>query len=258
MKGWMSLRTIGLSARIRGGFTLVELLVTVAIIGLLLSFLLPAMRQTIASARSFKCQAAQRSVAFDFQIFADDRLHGSRQNDDEEIPGFFRAETFQNSQYGLDRFWAYGTQNTVSLPDASGRDPMRCPEVRGDISIRRATPCTSGAFSPPERLSFTFNYRLHRPAAGGLPIRLNGRILDQANVPLLWDVDASEAKRRGALAVFSAPAMGVSSGALAGDALWFPGLRHAGAANFAFIDGHVESSAKPLEEASWAWSFQPR
>ncbi|MBX3358947.1 MAG: hypothetical protein KF745_11035 [Phycisphaeraceae bacterium] len=237
---------------------MVEVLFTAAIIAVLLSLLLPAMRQTIASARSLKCQAAQRSVAFDFQIFADDRLHGSRQNDDEEIPGFFRAETFQNSQYGLDRFWAYGTQNVVALPDASGRDPMRCPEVRGEISIRRATPCTAGAFSPADRLSFTFNYRLHRPATGGLPIRLNGRILDQVSVPLLWDVDAVEAKRRGAIAVFSAPAMGATSGALAGNALWFPGLRHAGTANFAFIDGHVESSAMPLDEAGWAWSYQPR
>ncbi len=65
----------------RPAFTLVELLMVVSIIGLLIGILTPAISGAMVRARSFKCQMAQRSVAFDFQIFADLQLHGDRGDD---------------------------------------------------------------------------------------------------------------------------------------------------------------------------------
>lgn len=249
-------------------FTLVELLMVVAIIAVILGVLLPALSGTIASARSFKCQMALRSVAFDFSVFADDQLHGPRGNDELDLPrNSFRLETFQNAQYGLAEFWAYGTLPSVRLPDAQGRDPMRCAAQTGDLVLRRNVPCSQGGVGPPENVSFAFNMRLHvserRALAGATAgVVLTPKILEGSGVaapsqiPLLWDVDGSEAARRGASPVYSAPTL-ASQLIFTGDQYWFPGKRHAGAMNVAFVDGRVDSSKAPLSEHDWAWDFDP-
>lgn len=242
----------------RAGFTLVELLFTVAIVAVLVSMLLPAVGRALGAARAFKCQMTLRSVAFDFHVYADRHLHGDRGDDrDLEARGLFRLENFQDSQYGLHEFWPYGGLTQVSLPDSGGRDPMRCPEVKGEVRLRRDTPCSMpGAITPQDRISYGFNLRLHRLPAG--PVLLSSDVVEKANVPLLWDVDAPEAVRRGVLPVFSAPALGSTWSLLAGDRLWFPARRHLGASNVAFVDGHVAPSANPLGEPGWNWDFEPR
>lgn len=55
------------------GFTLVELLVVVAIIALLLSLVLPNLRTAMARARMLKCQVALRNIGQAMQMYADDR-----------------------------------------------------------------------------------------------------------------------------------------------------------------------------------------
>src|SRR5262245_45021737 len=87
-------------ALMRAGFTLIEIMICVAILVILLALLLPAARQAVGTARGFKCQMSQRSVAFDFGLFADDSLHPSRGDDDlgldslRVVPkGQFRLET---------------------------------------------------------------------------------------------------------------------------------------------------------------------
>ncbi|MFG0283618.1 MAG: H-X9-DG-CTERM domain-containing protein, partial [Phycisphaerales bacterium JB039] len=117
------------------------------------------------------------------------------------------------------------------------------------------TPCSSGAVGPASAISYTFNARLHR-RDDGYPVRLSEMVLERTRVPLAWDVDGAAAGLRGQSPVFSAPGLG-STGAYRDDKLWFPSQRHNGAANFAFVDGAVESSARPLGE-TWAWSYAPR
>lgn len=249
----------------RGGFTLVELLTSIAIIAVMLAFLLPALGSTIRSARGFRCQTSLRSVAFDFSIFADSQLHGDRGTDRSLGPERFRLETFQESQYGLDEFWRWGSPASYSLPDAAKNDPMRCSEVRGAITIYNNTPCSQGAISPPQNVSFTFNMRLHRPEGLGpngqpalIPVSLTSDVLQHGRVPLAWDVDGLKAQQRGATPVFSAPSLS-ATGPYANDQYWFPGFRHSGGtANFAFIDGSVAASSRPQTEPGWDWSFQPR
>jgi prepilin-type processing-associated H-X9-DG protein/prepilin-type N-terminal cleavage/methylation domain-containing protein len=245
------------------GFTLIELLVTIAIIGVLLSLLLPAVRNALGATRGFKCKLSQRSVAFDFSVFADNELHGSRGDDDQLAKGHFRLETFQESEYQVDEFWNWGGDNQVELPDAAGNDPMRCPEVRGTMVLRRNMACTQGAIDPPESISFGFNVRLHIAevaAPGGgtrqTSVQLTSAILQQTDVPLFWDVDGSQATQFDMWPVFSGPSLD-SPGVFANDRYWFPGMRHNGRANFAFIDGHVEESRTPLQEAAWNWGYQP-
>lgn len=245
---------------LRRGFTIVEVLVTFAIMGLLLAVALPTLARTLAAARAFRCQVSQRSVAFDFSVFATDGLSPDRGRD-EAYGRRFQLETFQESQYGVDEFWRYGDIATHMLPDAAKNDPMRCPEVREAIVLRRDRSCSDGAVTPPSAISFGFNLRLHKQVAAGSAgdrveiVYLSESILQAGQTPLFWDVNGAAAARKDANPVFSAPSLGEVD-MTEGDRYWFPGQRHDGAANFAFIDGHVESSRNPLSESGWTWKLR--
>ena len=245
----------------RPAFTLVELLIVVAIIALLIGIVTPAISGAMARARSFKCQMAQRSVAFDFQIFADPQLHGDRGDDGDSV--MFSIETFQESQYGVDEFWRWGNAGAVNLPDAQGNDPMRCPDVREPLTLRDNLACSNGAVGPAMSISFGFNARLNRAEiidSRGRPravsVSLRPDILSKSDVPLLMDVDGRRASELGVNPVYIAPSLD-SQGPYADGRVWFPGQRHAGKANVAFVDGHVESSADPANEAGFNWAYQP-
>jgi prepilin-type N-terminal cleavage/methylation domain-containing protein/prepilin-type processing-associated H-X9-DG protein len=257
------------------GFTLVEILITICILAILIALLLPAAHGAVAAARSFKCQTSQRSVAFDFGLFADDTLHPWRGDDDSSDPALrvvprneFRLETFIESQYGLDEFWDsnYGSALTTNLPDANGRDPMRCAEVKGSVTLRRAVPCTQGAVTPPRNISFGFNYRLqlserHWLEGDTRPIGLSSQVLNSgvvppSSIPLLWDVDGEVAAERSVVPLFTAPAMN-STTLYVNNQFWFPAMRHNGSMVVAFVDGHVATTGKPLLERGWAWDFDP-
>ncbi len=254
-------------------FTLVELLITIAILATLIALLLPAIRGAVGAARGFKCQMAQRSVVFDFGLFCDDVLHPLRGDDDSSDPtvrmvprGEFRLETFIESQYGLDEFWNPRDGNVVTLPDANGRDPMRCAEVHGPITLRRAVPCTQGAVGPPQNISYGFNIRLQmserRWLAGDTrPTGLSASVLNSGEVPtsaipLLWDVNGNVAAQHNVVPLFSGPSLN-STSLFTNDQYWFPAMRHNGSMTVGFIDGHVATTRKPLREPNWAWGFDP-
>jgi prepilin-type processing-associated H-X9-DG protein/prepilin-type N-terminal cleavage/methylation domain-containing protein len=247
-----------------GAFTLVEILVSVAIIAMLLAILLPALGHTIRAGRGFRCQMSQRSVAFDFAVFADDHLHGDRGNDTHDVgPRHFLLETFQESEYGLDEFWRWQGATTHQYPDASNNDPMRCSEVRGAITLQNNVPCSQGAISPARNVSYTFNMRLHRADTVGpngqprlTPVALTSRIMEHGRVPLLWDVNGLLAEEREQSPVFSAPSIG-GNGVYSDGSYWFPARRHNGAVNVAFVDGSVSASADPAREPNWDWAYQP-
>jgi prepilin-type processing-associated H-X9-DG protein/prepilin-type N-terminal cleavage/methylation domain-containing protein len=249
-------------ANARPAFTLVEVVVVIAIITILGALLVPAARGTLQAARSFKCQAAQRNVAFDFQVFGDDSLHGDR-GDDAQLGRRFRIETFIESQYRIDEFWGWGSESVHEMPDLNGNDLMRCPEVTGQVLLMRNTPCTSGGVQPPQSVSFAFNMRLHvaegRNAAGNPTARvgvpLTGAMLEQPDVPLLFDIDGQAAFERERLPLFSAPRLGSD---VYSDDDWFPAMRHAGRMNAAFLDGSVRETRDPLQAQGWNWAYSPR
>ncbi|PCI11517.1 hypothetical protein COB72_00950 [bacterium] len=248
--------------QLRRGFTLIELMVVIAIIAILIGIIVPTVGSAVATARGFACQMSQRSVAFDFQIFADKQLHGDR--GDDEGRHSFRIETFQESQYGVDEFWMWGEEvGVIELPDSQGNDPMRCPSVRQPMTLRNNIACSSGAVGPSASISYGFNGRLNRieqiddrgrPRA--VSVRLRPNILSHSDVPLLMDIDGQRADMLGVNPIYVAPSLD-SQGAYANDRVWFPGLRHGGKANVAFIDGHVESSSTPSTEQGWRWSYRP-
>lgn len=252
--------------RHRPGFTLIELLAVVGVIALLIGLLSTALGSAMRSSRSFKCVMSLRSVAFDFQIFADDSVHGDRGNDTLELSeGQFRLQTFQESQYGIDEFWRYGaTATTASLPTPEGDNPMRCAEVRGPLLVRRNEECyNTGSLEPPGSVSYAFNMRLahaeverNRLVQWTQEIALTSAIRGHGDVPLVFDVDGTRAATLGHSPTLSAPSLD-SRGPYAGDAYWYPAYRHAGSLNVAFIDGRVETTRAPLEERGWRWDYQP-
>ncbi len=253
------------SNQVLRGYTLVELLVTIAIVAALMTIILPSISGVIKSGRQMRCQAGMRSVTFDFLIFADDQLHGNRGEDDAISSRYFRLETFQESEYGLDEFWRWPNEVVHSQTASDKEDLMRCPEERGDVALRKNLPCgASGAVSPPENVSYGFNLRLHRAerrdSNGVLRLmqtRLTELIKDeQASTPLFWDVDGAVAESKGVVPVFSAPSIR-SLGPIGTDRFWFPSTRHQGATNVAFMGGHVLSSTDPAGERGWRWEYQP-
>jgi len=246
----------------RPAFTLIEMLAVMSVISILLAILLPMLASSMERAREFKCQMSQRTVAFDFRLFADEQLHGNRGDDNGRHS--FDLETFQENQYGVDEFWRWGDDISAhETPDSDGNDPMRCPSLRQPIVLRDNLSCSSGAVGPPQSVSFGFNARLDRAEitdAYGRPVavhvRLRPAILQNSSVPLMLDIDGERAFELGVPAIYTAPSLD-SQGPYAGDRVWFPGKRHNGRANVVFMDGHVEASAKPSQESGWRWDYQP-
>ncbi len=246
------------------GFTLLELLITIGIIAVLLSLMLPVVSGAMRSARSFKCKMSLRTVAFDFSLYGDPELHGDRGRDD-RLGDRFTLSAFIDSQYGAADFWRHGDE--PELPSQwprlmdNGTDPMRCAEVKGDVVLRPRTPCVDGALQTPQNVSYTFNMRLAytiiqiRESERLFPGKLDMDTLAQSNVPLAWDVDGAEASRRESVPVLSAPTL-KDSGPFANDRYWFPSMRHSKTLNVAFVDGHVDSSPTPAEESGWRWDYQ--
>jgi prepilin-type processing-associated H-X9-DG protein len=138
---------------------------------------------------------------------------------------------------------------------------MRCPEVKGALTLWRNRPCHGNAVSPWQNISFGFNARLYLQdsvdARGRFQYTvMTGRIRDQGNVPLLWDVDGDLAASQDQLPIFSAPSLD-SPLVFANDRFWYPAFRHNRKGNFAFVDGHVADSKDPLSEPNWQWGYQP-
>jgi len=240
--------------------------VVVLIAAVMLTLLAPALSSTLGAARGFRCQMSLRQIAFDFSLFADDQMSSDRGDDDRRPDDRFQLMTFQESQYGLDEFWENEQADTATLSEDVPDPPMRCTEVHGDLTLQRGLSAESwGAIAPPTRVSFGFNIRLHRPeiqygdldAPSPEPARLNSRVLRQSMTPLVWDVDGHEAfKQKGVLPQFTGPSLS-SRGHYANEMVWFPGMRHNGNVNVAFIGGQVVSSSNPLGERGWRWDYQP-
>ena len=242
------------------GVTLVEMLIVLALLGVLMGILLPVLGGAIDASRSFQCKMSLRNVAFDLHMFVDPQLDESRPHDPCTRHGHVALETFQESLYGIDEYWRYGDDRSqVSLGNEDDV-PLRCASVRGDLLLRRDAPCSGGGVASWNTVSYGFNARLHRvegPGGRAMGTCLNERTRDEAMVPLAWDTDGVEATRRGVNPVFSAPPIG--TGGLYDDGqVWMPASRHGSGVNVAFLGGHVLSSKRPLEESGWRWDFYLR
>lgn len=231
-----------------------------AIITVLLTLVLAAVRGTLGVAQSLVCQQRAGTVCFDFTTFADDQLHETRGMDARYLGGRFRLITFINGQFRLGEFWAQGQGiDRVPLPDDH---PMQCPAAERGMAVTDTGDAITGGIATPQLLSIGVNRRLYQPETprpGRLEIQLRSTILIEQNIPLIWDIDGASAFDSGLEndAVLSAPSLG-ARGPIANNRYWHPSFRHGGRMNVGFVGGHVLSSKRPLEQSGWRWSFWPR
>jgi prepilin-type N-terminal cleavage/methylation domain-containing protein/prepilin-type processing-associated H-X9-DG protein len=250
-------------------FTLIEMLVVVAIIGILVAIMGTSLSRVRAAGKSFVCKNQLRNVAFNFIIFADDYGHPWRGDSDQDGRSGFNIEDFQESQYKIAEFWKLNTGATSSLGTAvqikASEQQLICPAGEQMLEKLPNLPCKDKAVSPLANVSKGFNMRLYQasivqPSGGSLltPVRLSKRITAHHMVPLVFDVDGAASQVLGPdrLPYYSAPGTNASDNYANGN-YWFPSLRHGGQCNAAFVGGYVLSSSHPEREPGWDWKYQP-
>ena len=245
-------------------FTLIEMLVSVAIIALMVSILASALGKVRETSRDFVCKNKAKTVAYEFFMFADEYAKVDRGDSEKLGPKNFYLEDFQERLYGLDEFWKYGTGSGEEIDPED--NPLICPSGPTELKRREGVPCrdqVKKAIWPVKNVSVGFNMRLERASVDfhGRPrlvqVKLSQRIMGEPNVPLSFDVDPKDVEEKQILPFYSAPTAG-DTGKYADDFYWFPAQRHGKRLNVSFIGGHVLSSIDPVNESGWKWKFQPK
>jgi prepilin-type processing-associated H-X9-DG protein len=253
-------------SRLRGacarGVMLLEVLVVVAIIGLLLGILSPAISHARSAMKQMKCSSNMRAVAIDFQFFADGQSPSGKGDSQALGAGRFRINDYQDYLYRLDEFWDLGDQPNGTL--SVRKELMMCAAGPSQLTKKSGLPCGSEAIAPPSDVSIAINMRLYRAVVqyGSASLlspvaatHLRSNVLDHPYAPLLIDVDGEEAVRRNLEPFYTAPPRRGEDGPYADGHYWMPSARHSGRTNVAFVGGHVLSSKRP-EKEPWNWGLQ--
>ncbi len=245
----------------RGGFTLIELLVVVGIGTMVMALIAGAASKLRQGARGVACRSNLRGVALDFITFAEDlkQDRGERSND---LPGDsrFYLLSFADKSYRVGDFYESKVRRARLEPSM---EAIMCPSGPDSLTRLGDMPCDDGGIGPGENVSLAFNARLYRQTIlinGDRRVAeavLDSRLLGHSDVPLLFDVDGAAAVKRSVKPFFSAPPIeGWDDFYWRDKRFWFPAMRHGGKMNVVFVGGHVLSSADPLHEEGWDWTYQ--
>ncbi|MCH8157136.1 MAG: hypothetical protein IID18_05185, partial [Nitrospinae bacterium] len=230
------------------------------IISLLISILASSLVKARAAAKGFVCKNNLKTVAFEFNLFADDLIFPASETDYGRRDKRLTIEAFQERIYGINAYWDVKGASRAKIE--ARQQPLVCPEGPQELEKRAGIPCRQFAVGPAENISVGFNMRLDRASLFRnnmwilQPIRLNARILARSDVPLAFDVDGGNIQQEGAVPYYAAPPA-KDQGQYGDGGFWHPSFRHAGQLNAAFIGGHVLSSSDPTTEPSWNWAYQP-
>ena len=246
-----------------GAFTLIELMVVVAIIALLLAILMPAIRSARDCAKTLACSSNMRTVSMEFQLFADGHSDLGRGDSEQLGSSQFWIDDFQEQLYGIDEFWDHGPQRVVRI--RSTESQMICPAAPGWLDKTKAEePCGVESLTPLENVSIGLNKRLHRAVVkfAGVsqlaPVsstRVRANILHHPYVPIVLDVDGRSAMMHDVRPFYIAPPIDGCDDPYASGRYWHPSKRHRGKVNVAFVGGHVLRSDDPAKQR-WDWSYQ--
>ncbi len=238
-------------------FSLLEMLVVIAVIAILLAILLPAMQACRGAGRNLKCIVQVRKVGHDFRAFADEFAGVWRGESEQLGPGRFMLDDFQDSMYEVDEFWE--GPPTIQRPYDSARQVMMCPAGPRELNITTSISVWGEFVFPQANISIALNARLWRTDEGIGETVVTSQVLDHPNVPIAMDVDGAAAVAAVVVvrAYRIAPELPGVPGRYAVYDYWHPSFRHGGKLNVAFVGGHVDSSRRPLEMPSWEWGYTP-
>ncbi len=236
------------------GFTLVELLVVVAIIALLISILLPALNKARDVARGVLCRANHRQVHLAIMMYGQDttqhvpptkkkftgppiHLDGKTYTDKSEVWVSWHSEHFAGKYLGT---------GTYQSSDKSKTDLIYCPELTSAIKNKHSGNGIS--------LNHLYNCRLYHDkpkngdGTGKIPVKLT-QVRSPARMMLLVDTWSKSAKNGHESLEYvtfddnGTPMEKRSNGNLINrkNSYGTTAYRHAGHTNVSFVDGHSET-----------------
>jgi prepilin-type processing-associated H-X9-DG protein/prepilin-type N-terminal cleavage/methylation domain-containing protein len=206
------------------GFTLVELLIVLAVIGVLAALLLPVFSRAREKSRQASCQANQKQILLSVNMYVQD------------YDGFFPRNYYHNAAGQIVTWYE------ALLPYTKSQQMFQCPTDNGTSIGGDWAP------TPKFRSSYAASYDLLRgegsESAASAPLSGVGK---SATTVFLSDA--------GTQTTLEAPYVTTSSPVKDGCWLiWFsanstgddtsicgPSLRHSGMSNVGFVDGHVKA-----------------
>jgi prepilin-type N-terminal cleavage/methylation domain-containing protein/prepilin-type processing-associated H-X9-DG protein len=215
------------------GFTLVELLIVIAVIGVLLALLLPAVQTARESARRTQCLSNLRQMVIAAHLYAD--THG----DSYPIAYYYKQDGNVTYTYAWDL-------TTIAAP---GHDPQ---VVAGILWGDNTTPleieqCPSfvgtanWAVDPYTGYNYNTSYIGHGQYESIPQPAKRKQILYPSKTAIFGDGQYAAGANKFMRAPFANPGDDSFSGRYAGT----QGFRHLKTTNVAFCDGHADSLATP-------------
>lgn len=258
------------------GFTLIELLVVISIIAVLIGILLPALGAARRSARGIKCGSNMRQLAIGFQVYATDHkdqavpgrhakvgASSDPRNHYDVGNGKHYRPRWMVTMGGAAGFYAYDQPSTdPGKPNDNGRHLEH--EIFADPSVPEYTNNRNYALgynfqalgNPRGRASGGFvNYPVRLSSITGDTVLFADTLGTAAGFaedardpynPLLSGTGGSNNEIANHGWSLDPPRLTADSdncdGSRDGNTRSAPAQRHSGAANFAFVDGHVEAT----------------
>jgi prepilin-type N-terminal cleavage/methylation domain-containing protein/prepilin-type processing-associated H-X9-DG protein len=241
-------------------FTLIELLVVIAIIALLLSILLPSLKNAKALAKRVVCGTSIKGLAQAVQTYASEW--------DGRIVPWEIADDFENDLYPQREFWAnmlvrgktVSAPNGADTPAKDDQSQFRCPECNDKIVTNWLGPTESHRTEQAFRwLTLTRSSADQDPNTDPAPVEVNGLFVrswysmnagNQPYIPSRWRLHNNGQWHRTARLKKTSELVMMTEGACPNQFYRPPRIpgRHPpvskngrnGYANLAFWDGHVK------------------
>lgn len=221
----------------RRAFTLVELLVVVAIIAILAAVLFPVFAQSREKSRTATCQSNLNQLVKALQMYTQD-------NDEMLCPAILN--------YPLPRrgVWDWLIQSNLKSAEVLMCPSWRCeapssggPVLTYGMNYRLAQASTTTLNDAPPLLGTSIPYGMVRFPSGTIWITDNVLVLNASAMPIhsedtdLWEVKIQSWNRNGITRFPQSPPGNYPE--YRSDP-WHPGPVHQGGTNVAFLDGHVK------------------